>query len=506
MRNAYILGWIIHPTEGGKGENLKWKLLVICLLACILITTQRVNVAVTASQRKIAVDVLLDYGNGTRRWSTCILSKPGNDTVYNATQAVATTLNVTWYGNAVLVDAIDNVWNSDPYYWMWWYWNFTESKWVLGPVACNQYALNDGDIIAWYYENCSAWPPTSPINPPVTRVDVLLDYGNGTVQWYENVDLIGVASVFKATKAVAFLNYSLWGDDIFIDAINGLWNNYAANYFWLYWYWNFTSMSWNSGPVACNKYLLSDGDIVAWYYETSPWGPPSATPHPVANFTWTPSIPKVGESVTFDASASIPNGGTIVKYEWSFGDGEHGVGKIVSHVYTAADTYTVTLNVSDSNGLWNIKQEQILVVQPYGPKAEFTATPDTASIGTPIKFDASASSPGWNGTHTMPITEYRWDFGDGNTTTTAIPVIYHSYKTAGNYYVTLTVYAPGATPDTDSITHRVMIASVPVGGYSFAIKDYSIGTPLTPYLALLILLTATFTAVKRQLCRKNNIS
>lgn len=483
-----------------KEKGMRWKLLfTVCLLACALVAAQRFDVATASQQTKFSVDVLLDYGNGTKRWYTCILSKPGNDTVYNATQIAATTLNVTWYGNAVMVNAIDGVWNSDPYYWIWWYWNFTESKWAIGPVACNQYALNDGDIVAWYYENCSVWPPASPTNPPVTRVDVLLDYGNGTVKWNENVDVIGVASVFKATKTVASLNYSLWGDDIFVDAVNGIWNNYTSNYFWLYWYWNFTSMSWNLGPVACNKYFLNDGDIVAWYYETSPWGPPSATPHPVANFTWEPSIPKVGESVTFDASASKPNGGTIVKYEWSFGDGEHDVGKIVSHIYTIADTYTVTLNVSDSNGLWSIEQKQILVVQPYGPQAEFTATPNVTLTGTPIKFDASASSPGWNGTHTMPIIEYRWDFGDRNKTTTTEPVVYHSYKTAGNYYITLTVYAPGATPETDSITHKVIIASVPVGGHSFTIKDYSTEKLLTPYLTLLVMLTAIFTAVRHKL-------
>jgi PKD repeat protein len=474
----------------------------IAVCVCAVIYPQFGMVATATSQTKFSVDVLLDYGNGTKKWSTCILSKPGNDTVYNATQATATTLNITWYGDAILVDAIDGVWNSHPYYWIWWYWNFTESKWIIGPVACNHYILNDCDIVAWYYENCTVWPPAPPPNPPVTLVDVLVDYGNGTVKWHENVDVMGVASVFKATKAVATLDYSLWGDDIFVDAINGVWNNYATNYFWLYWYWNSTSMSWNCGPVACNKYFLKNGDIIAWYYETSPWGPPSATPHPVANFTWTPSIPKVGESVIFDASASTPNGGTILKYEWNFGDGKYAVGKIVSHAYTNPNTYTVTLNVSDSNGLWDIEQKQILVVKPHSPKAEFTATPETARPSEIIKFNASASLLGWNGTHTMPITEYRWNFGDGNMTTTTTPIIYHSYKTAGNYYVTLTVYAPGATPETDSTTRRITIISVPVGGYSFPIEGYAIEKPLTPYLALVAILTAVFTTIRRKIYRR----
>jgi PKD repeat protein len=82
---------------------------------------------------------------------------------------------------------------------------------------------------------------------------------------------------------------------------------------------------------------------------------------PVASFTWTPSIPKVGETVTFDASTSTSNGVTIVSYEWDFGDGEHATGKIVTHTYTTAGTYTITLNVTDSLGFWDIEQKQIQI-------------------------------------------------------------------------------------------------------------------------------------------------
>ncbi len=474
----------------------------IALWVCAIIHAQFGMVA-AATQTEFSVDVLLDYGNGTRKWSTCILSKPGNDTVYNATQSAATTLNITWYGDDIFVDAINGVWNNwtSGYWWAVFAWNYSSSSWEALSVACNKHVLNENDMVAWFYD-VHPWPPVPPPNPSVTQVDVLLAYGNGTAGWYENVNVIGVATVFKATQAVATLDYSWWGDDVFVDAINGVWNNYTTNYFWLYWYWNSTSGSWNCGPVACNKYLLNDGDVIAWYYETSPWGPPSATPYPVANFTWTPSIPKVGKSVTFDASASTPNGGTILKYEWEFGDGEYAVGKIVSHTYASPNTYTVSLNVSDSNGLQDIEQKQIHVVKPHGPKAEFTATPETARLGELIKFNASASLPGWNGTHIMPMTEYRWDFGDGNKMATFIPIVHHGFSSPGIYYVTLTVYALGATPETDTISWRVIIISVPVGGYSVPIKGYTTEKPLTPYLALVAILTAVFTTIRRKICRK----
>lgn len=223
---------------------------------------------------------------------------------------------------------------------------------------------------------------------------------------------------------------------------------------------------------------------------------------PVASFTWTPPTPKVGEPVTFDASASTPNGGTIIIYEWDFGDGGYSTGKIVTHTYDHAGNYTVTLNVTDSQGLWDIKQKQIQVVQPHGPKAEFIATPESAHTDENIKFNASASLPGWNGTHTMPITEYRWDFGDGNMTTTSTPIIYHSYETEGNYYVRLTVYAPGATPETDPTTQKVTVVPAPVGGYSLPISTHTIAKPPTLHIALIAILTVAFIVIRRKTPRK----
>lgn len=223
---------------------------------------------------------------------------------------------------------------------------------------------------------------------------------------------------------------------------------------------------------------------------------------PIANFTWTPSVPKVGESVIFDASSSAPNGGEIVSYEWNFGDSQCAFGKIVSHKYTSSDTFMVTLNVTNSKGISDVEQKQILVVQPHSPKAEFTVIPETANVGKSVEFDASTSLPGWNGTHEMPVTEYRWDFGDGNKTTTSTPIVYHSFSSSGTYYVTLTVYAPGATPETDSTTHKVTVISVPVGGHSFSIKRYTTEKPLTLYLALVAILTTVFTVIRREISSK----
>jgi len=160
-------------------------------------------------------------------------------------------------------------------------------------------------------------------------------------------------------------------------------------------------------------------------------------------------------------------------------------------------TKTITLPGTTWTGVF------VFDVQPHGPEAEFEATPDTASTGESIKFDASSSLPGYNGIPEMPITEYRWDFADGNQTITSTPIVYHSFSNEGIYYVTLTVYAPGATPETDSTTKKVTITAIPVGGYLLPIKGYIMARPLTLYLAVVAILTVSFTIAKRRKKQQN---
>src|SRR2546422_411637 len=83
---------------------------------------------------------------------------------------------------------------------------------------------------------------------------------------------------------------------------------------------------------------------------------------PKASFTFTPANPHVGDTVMFDASSSHDDG-TITNYAWDFGDSTTGTGVTTSHVYNTANTYTVTLTVTDNAGLSRSAQATI-TVQP----------------------------------------------------------------------------------------------------------------------------------------------
>jgi PKD repeat protein len=67
---------------------------------------------------------------------------------------------------------------------------------------------------------------------------------------------------------------------------------------------------------------------------------------PGADFDWSCD----GLSCSFDARASGDTDGTIVDYDWSFGDGASGSNRRTTHAYGEADAYTVRLTVTDNQG------------------------------------------------------------------------------------------------------------------------------------------------------------
>jgi PKD repeat protein len=65
-----------------------------------------------------------------------------------------------------------------------------------------------------------------------------------------------------------------------------------------------------------------------------------------------PDTAASGESVTFTANANDPGDDTF-EYQWDWDDGTGIVittAAVISHEFTAAGTYTVTLHVSDDDG------------------------------------------------------------------------------------------------------------------------------------------------------------
>jgi len=74
---------------------------------------------------------------------------------------------------------------------------------------------------------------------------------------------------------------------------------------------------------------------------------------PIASFSFSPSSPIVNKSVTFDASASYDQDGSIISYRWDFGDGNVTTVSLstITHVYASHGTFPINLTVTDNGGL-----------------------------------------------------------------------------------------------------------------------------------------------------------
>lgn len=100
----------------------------------------------------------------------------------------------------------------------------------------------------------------------------------------------------------------------------------------------------SSGAVAALVALACGGDSTP----TQPTGTPNL--RPTAAFSADVTEGSAPLEVRFDASASSDPDGTIVSYEWTFGDGNTGTGQTTTHTYADAGSYTPRLTVTDERG------------------------------------------------------------------------------------------------------------------------------------------------------------
>jgi PKD repeat protein/KaiC/GvpD/RAD55 family RecA-like ATPase len=152
---------------------------------------------------------------------------------------------------------------------------------------------------------------------------------------------------------------------------------------------------------------------------------------PIASFTSSPRTPLTGENVTFNATASYDLDGRIMDYFWDFGDGNNGTGNVTTHAYADNGNYTVTLTITDNDGLRDTALDTI-IVEDRPPIAQFTESAEIVDTGVVIYLNASESydPDGF-------IVSYFWDFGDMTNATGMI--VNHAYTDDANYTVILTV-------------------------------------------------------------------
>ncbi len=176
--------------------------------------------------------------------------------------------------------------------------------------------------------------------------------------------------------------------------------------------------------------------------------------NPVSVLTATPTTVFLGTSILFDGRGSTDSDGTLVLYEWNFGDGvitstNSGV-PTLAHVYTISGTYVATLTVVDNEGARSSSSVSVTVRNLVNQVPVANAGPDRRiAVGQRITFDARGSSDS-DGT----IVIYKWNFGDG--TSDGGLQVQHIYQNVGSYTVTLSIEDNDGAISTDTALVRVV--------------------------------------------------
>ena len=186
----------------------------------------------------------------------------------------------------------------------------------------------------------------------------------------------------------------------------------------------------------------------------------------------------LGNSISFDASASSDSDGEIISYHWDFNDGSESTEIKPSHKYSTAGTYTVTLEVTDNDGLKGTDTATISVSGLQAPVAD--AGPDqTINEGESVSFDGSGSYD-TDGT----ITAYEWK--EGTSVLSTQGSFTKSDFTVGTHTITLTVTDNDDQTDTDEI-----IITVLVGGTTVRVTPASVSVNVSQSFSINVTSTET---------------
>jgi chitodextrinase len=146
-----------------------------------------------------------------------------------------------------------------------------------------------------------------------------------------------------------------------------------------------------------------------------------------------------GVEVELSGAASTDPDGTIVRYQWAFGDGATAEGKAVRHAWREIGLYAVTLLVRDDLGAEGTAGLRVTVGDGGGNNRAPLAVlegPGSGRAGEPLAFSGIGSSD-----PDGSLARFEWDFGDGERASG--PEVTHAYAADGDYTVTLEVFDDG---------------------------------------------------------------
>lgn len=200
--------------------------------------------------------------------------------------------------------------------------------------------------------------------------------------------------------------------------------------------WEFGDGGSAAGENVDYEYLLS-GYYTATLTVTDDFGATALTTveihvnaAPIVVIDVNPTDPMSMTEVSFDGSGSYDTDGSILSYDWDFGDGSTATGALAARTYDESGIYTVELAVTDDLGGVGYATYE-LTVRNRPPTADIQADIYSGVRSLDVNFDGGGSTDD-DGT----VESWWWEFGDGGTSSSAAPS--HTFG-EGVHSVTLTV-------------------------------------------------------------------
>ncbi|MFC2099901.1 PKD domain-containing protein [Candidatus Bipolaricaulota bacterium] len=254
--------------------------------------------------------------------------------------------------------------------------------------------------------------------------------------------------------------------------------------------WDFGDGTSGSGEAVAHTYdvagtyvvvlRVTDDDGESVTTQKTIYVLPGEPAGPTASFTASPTSGTSPLTVSFNASASSYDAGTISSYAWDFGDGSTWSGPTATHTYfsTGSATYTATLTIRGTDGKTGTATRGISITTTGGggtpgtsgaPSARFDIDHTIGVAPFQVHFDPTDSEADEGRT----IILYTWSFGDGSATSdisaTEKEHVFTTDTTSEVFSVTLVV--TDNEGDSDSITKTVKVYNHP------PVAGFEIGNP-----------------------------
>jgi len=140
--------------------------------------------------------------------------------------------------------------------------------------------------------------------------------------------------------------------------------------------------------------------------------------------------------LTVNFMGSAGGGVSPYKYHWTFGDGQTSTLQNPSHTYAKAGEFKVALSVTDSASA--TASSSLIITVSTVPVLGATAKASPASGPAPLAVNFAGAASGGKSPYA-----YKWDFGDGQTSTLQNPP--HTYTKAGKFTATVAVTDSAST-------------------------------------------------------------